>query len=215
MEQPARADRRAADCAAVPPKVVCGGHVPASRGGAAQRDPQPRPPPCGAARLRGRWCLPTMSWRCCSAASSRRTGPPTPAYRCLPTILALQIRRGYEGMLIALPAEQWSSYDDADPTAVAAHLTRLARNVVPRQVAASPRGPKRAAKKGYVDAAVARGPCRNRPRPRPSQKTLKGVGFRGRRAGRCASRPRTNIFFSLRKEYLLKRALWLSGVLPG
>jgi len=33
---------------------------------------------------------------------------------------------------------------------------RLARNVVPRQIAASPRGPKRAAKKGYVDAALAR-----------------------------------------------------------
>jgi hypothetical protein len=70
--------------------------------------------------------------------------------------LAVQIRSGYEGMLIALPAEQWSSYGDADPAAVAAHLTRLARNVVPRQVAASPRGPRRATKKGYVDAAVAR-----------------------------------------------------------
>jgi IS4 transposase len=69
--------------------------------------------------------------------------------------LALQIRSGYEGMLIALPAERWSS-GDADPAAVAAHLTRLARNVVPRQVAASPRGPKPASKKGYVDAAVAR-----------------------------------------------------------
>ena len=70
--------------------------------------------------------------------------------------LALQIRGSYEGMLIALPAAQWSSYGDADPAAVAAHLTRLARNVVPRQVVASPRGPKRATKKGYVDAAVAR-----------------------------------------------------------
>jgi IS4 transposase len=70
--------------------------------------------------------------------------------------LALQIRSRYEGMLIALPAEQWSSYDEAEPAAVAAHLTRLARNVVPRQVVASPRGPKRAAKKDYVDAAVAR-----------------------------------------------------------
>jgi len=69
--------------------------------------------------------------------------------------LALQIRSGYEGMLIALPAERWSS-GDAGPAAVAAHLTRLARNVVPRQVAASPRGPKPASKKGYVDAAVAR-----------------------------------------------------------
>jgi Transposase DDE domain len=70
--------------------------------------------------------------------------------------LALQIRSGYEGMLIALPAEQWPSCDDAGPTALAERLTRLARNVVPRQVAASPRGPKPATKKGYVDGAVAR-----------------------------------------------------------
>jgi IS4 transposase len=70
--------------------------------------------------------------------------------------LALQIRSGYEGMLIALPAEQWPSYDDAGPVALAERLTRLARNIVPRQVASSPRGPKAAARKGYVDGAVAR-----------------------------------------------------------
>ena len=70
--------------------------------------------------------------------------------------LALQIRSGYEGMLIALPAERWSSYGDADPAALAQRLTRLARNIVPRQVASSPRGPKAATRKGYVDAAVAR-----------------------------------------------------------
>jgi hypothetical protein len=70
--------------------------------------------------------------------------------------LALQIRRGYEGMLIALPAEPWLANDAADPATVAEYLTRLAHNVVPRQIAASPRGPKRAAKRGYVDAAVAR-----------------------------------------------------------
>ena len=70
--------------------------------------------------------------------------------------LALQIRCGYEGMLIALPAEPWLANDAADPATVAEYLTRLAHNVVPRQLAASPRGPKRAAKRGYVDAAVAR-----------------------------------------------------------
>jgi hypothetical protein len=69
--------------------------------------------------------------------------------------LALQVRGGYEGMLIALPDEPWLS-GNTDPTAVAAHLTRLARNVVPRQVAASPRKPKPAAKKGYVDGKIAR-----------------------------------------------------------
>jgi hypothetical protein len=70
--------------------------------------------------------------------------------------LALQIRNGYEGMLIALPPERWSSYGDADPAALAQRLTRLARNIVPRQVASSPRGPKAATRRGYVDAAVAR-----------------------------------------------------------
>src|SRR3954471_10419936 len=64
--------------------------------------------------------------------------------------LALQIRSRYEGMLIALPAEQWSSCSDADPATLAERLTRLARNIVPRQVAASPRGPKPAARKGYL-----------------------------------------------------------------
>src|SRR5215211_542721 len=39
---------------------------------------------------------------------------------------------------------------------LAERLTRLARNIVPRQVAASPRGPKPATKKGFVDGAVAR-----------------------------------------------------------
>jgi IS4 transposase len=70
--------------------------------------------------------------------------------------LALQIRSGYEGMIIALPAEQWSSYGDADPAALTRHLMRLARSIVPRQIASSPRGPKAAARKGYVDGAVAR-----------------------------------------------------------
>jgi hypothetical protein len=69
--------------------------------------------------------------------------------------LALQIRGSYEGMLIALPAEQWLSIG-ADPAALAERLTRLARNIVPRQVASSPRGPKAATRKGYVDGAVAR-----------------------------------------------------------
>jgi hypothetical protein len=69
--------------------------------------------------------------------------------------LALQVRSGYEGMRIALPDEQWLP-GDADPAAVAALLLRIAHNVVPRQITASPRKPKPAAKKGYVDAAVAR-----------------------------------------------------------
>src|SRR3712207_5062465 len=70
--------------------------------------------------------------------------------------LALQIRSGYEGRIIALPAEQWSSYGDDDPAALAKHLTRLARNIVPRRIANSPRAPKAATRKGYADGAAAR-----------------------------------------------------------
>jgi len=69
--------------------------------------------------------------------------------------LALHIRSGYEGMLIALPPEQWRSYD-GDPTGLAERLLQLARNIDPRQVATSKRGPKIAAPKEYVDSAVAR-----------------------------------------------------------
>jgi len=69
--------------------------------------------------------------------------------------LALHIRGGYEGMLIALPPEQWGSYE-GDPTALADRLMQLARNVDPCQVATSQRGPKVTKPKGYVDGAVAR-----------------------------------------------------------
>ncbi len=69
--------------------------------------------------------------------------------------LAQHVRSGYEGMLIALPPEQGCSYD-GDPTALAGRLLQLARNVDPRQVATSKRGPKVAKPKGYVDAATVR-----------------------------------------------------------
>jgi IS4 transposase len=69
--------------------------------------------------------------------------------------LALHVKGGYEGMLIALPPEQWPSYD-GDPTALADRLLQLARNIDPRQVATSKRGPKAAKPKGYVDGTIAR-----------------------------------------------------------
>ena len=69
--------------------------------------------------------------------------------------LALHIRSSYEGMLIALPPEQWRSSND-DATALADRLLQLARNIDPRQVATSKRGPKVAKPKGYVDGAVVR-----------------------------------------------------------
>ena len=69
--------------------------------------------------------------------------------------LALHIRSSYEGMLIALPPEQWR-FSNGDPAALADRLMQLARNIDPRQVATSKRGPKVAKPKGYVDGAIAR-----------------------------------------------------------
>ncbi len=70
--------------------------------------------------------------------------------------LAVQVRSGYEGLLIALPPEHWPRWNDADPAGLAQHLLRLARNINPRQVATSKRGPKTAKPKGYVDGKTAR-----------------------------------------------------------
>jgi len=43
----------------------------------------------------------------------------------------------------------------ADPSGLARHLLRLARDINPRQVATSKRGPKAAKPKGYVDGKIA------------------------------------------------------------
>ena len=89
--------------------------------------------------------------RCVEQAHQEQEPPPeVSTYH-----LALHIRSGYEGMLIALPLEQWPSYD-GDPTALADRLLQLARNIDPRQVATSKRGPKAAKPKGYVDGTIAR-----------------------------------------------------------
>ncbi len=70
--------------------------------------------------------------------------------------LAVQVRSGYEGLLIALPPEHWPRWNGADPAGLAQDLFRLARNINPRQVATSKRGPKIAKPRGYVDGKTAR-----------------------------------------------------------
>ena len=70
--------------------------------------------------------------------------------------LAEHIKSGYEGMLIALPSEYWPSAQDSSPRELAQRLLRLARRILPRQVATSKRGPKIDKPKGYVDRATAR-----------------------------------------------------------
>jgi len=88
--------------------------------------------------------------------------PPSPAAPPLLPLevscfhLAVQVRGGYEGLLIALPPEHWPHWNGADPAGLAQDLLRLARNINPRQVATSKRGPKIAKPKGYVDGKTAR-----------------------------------------------------------
>ena len=70
--------------------------------------------------------------------------------------LAVQVRNGYEDLLIALPPEHWPRWDEADPAGLAQHLLHLARNINPRQVATSKRAAKTAKPKSYVDGKTAR-----------------------------------------------------------
>ena len=69
--------------------------------------------------------------------------------------LSVQVKSGYEGMLIAVPAEHWPSSASQDPQTLAQTLLRLAQRILPKQVATSKRGPKTIQPKGYVDAHVA------------------------------------------------------------
>ncbi|MGH8829752.1 MAG: transposase, partial [Polaromonas sp.] len=70
--------------------------------------------------------------------------------------LALDIRSGYEGMLIALPAQTWEQWSGAEPSTIAKRLLELARHVAPKRVSTHKRGPKINKPKGYVDGTTAR-----------------------------------------------------------
>ncbi len=70
--------------------------------------------------------------------------------------LAVQIRSQYEGMLIALPPNEWSHWSDATPDVITGKLLELARCVDPIQVRTRTRGPKTRKPAPYVEGAVAR-----------------------------------------------------------
>ena len=70
--------------------------------------------------------------------------------------LAEHVKSGYEGMLIALPAEYWPAAADHTPQSLAKRLLSLASRIVPKQVATSKRRPKIDKPKGYVDGSIAR-----------------------------------------------------------
>ena len=68
--------------------------------------------------------VPALLQRCVERAHrDQKPAPEVSTYH-----LALHVRGGYEGMLIALPPEQWRAYE-ADPTALADRLLQLARNI--------------------------------------------------------------------------------------
>ena len=70
--------------------------------------------------------------------------------------LAVHIRSGYEGLAIALPPEHWHATIEGGTSGLIERLLQLARLVDPKRVAASKRGPKAKAPKGYVDGKTAR-----------------------------------------------------------
>jgi len=59
-------------------------------------------------------------------------------------------------MLIAVPAEYWPAAAEHTAQTLAQTLLRLARRILPKQVATSKRGPKLDKPKGYVDGSIAR-----------------------------------------------------------
>ncbi len=69
--------------------------------------------------------------------------------------LALHVRSGYEGMLIALPASHWQQWANADPLILTQQLLRIARKTRPANLAAAKRAPKIKKTKEYVDVLQA------------------------------------------------------------
>jgi IS4 transposase len=72
--------------------------------------------------------------------------------------LALEVKRTYEGMCIAVPEKEWLPYATMDVQELAAELLRIAKNLDWRRYRKSPRGPKksfRKTRKQHVHAATA------------------------------------------------------------
>lgn len=70
--------------------------------------------------------------------------------------LAVEIRAHYAGMMVAVAAPTWQTYDALTPKQLARTLLQMAAKADPRQLRKHPRGPKVEKKKGYVCASEAR-----------------------------------------------------------
>ncbi len=77
--------------------------------------------------------------------------PKLPEFEASTYHIALQLKSAYEGMLIALPRQQWQHWGTDDPDLLAKQLLRLAQNVRPKSVATAKRGPKIKKKQEYVE----------------------------------------------------------------
>ena len=69
-----------------------------------------------------------------------------------------EIRRQYQGMMIAVPASGWVDYDGMSPAQHACELRRFAAKVEPTRLSTHRRAPRPKKTKGYVAGCVA---CRH------------------------------------------------------
>jgi hypothetical protein len=67
--------------------------------------------------------------------------------------VADDVRSDYRGMLIALPAQRWDTFDALSAQALARTLVAVAKNLDPRTVRKHPRGPKKKVARGYAPRA--------------------------------------------------------------
>jgi hypothetical protein len=70
--------------------------------------------------------------------------------------LADEVKRTYEGMMVALPEPEWHRFDHRSPAQLAKTLGRLAAHVKPRKYRTNPRKPKVKRKPGYAPRSAAR-----------------------------------------------------------
>jgi IS4 transposase len=70
--------------------------------------------------------------------------------------IADDVRTDYRGMLIAIDAQVWSTFDAPSPTELARTLRDIAAHVDPRTIRKHPRAPKTPKPKGYASAASVR-----------------------------------------------------------
>ena len=80
-----------------------------------------------------------------------RPAPPVSLFH-----LAVHIRSGFEGLLIAVSPEHWPGLGEGGMTGLVERLLQLVRRIDPKRVAASRRGPKIKTPKSYVDSKTAR-----------------------------------------------------------